>query len=99
MSQNYREQLADAVNNLIEAEQILFTSALNVAWFGELSHLKDAYEVGDIKEFDEKLLQSISDLNVRKIVALLKPLQEAAEYLKNVNNLTDEELGWSENNQ
>lgn len=95
----YRNHLVNAIKNLMEAEQMLFTSALNVAWTGELSHLADSYENGDIIEFDLPLLNSVDDLNVKKIVALLRPLTEVAEYLKNLNKITDEELIDDENTQ
>ena len=95
----YRQHLTDAINGLIEVEQILFTGALNIAWSGELSHLEDAYEADDEMTFDLSLLKSVEDLNVKKIVDFLTPLQQATEYLKNVNGITDEELGWEEDNQ
>ncbi|WP_332025042.1 hypothetical protein [Kaistella sp.] len=39
----YTKHLVSAVKALIEAEQVLFTSSLNVAWSGDLSHLEDGY--------------------------------------------------------
>lgn len=92
MKDLYRKHLVDAVNNLMEAEQMLSTSALNISWFGELSHLSDAYDEGEQVEFDLSLLQTVDDLNVKKLVELLDPLYEAAQYLKNINAITDEEL-------
>ena len=92
MKDLYRKHLVDAVNNLMAAEQMLSTSALNISWFGELNHLSDAYGEGEQVEFDLSLLQTVDDLNVKKLVELLDPLYEAAEYLRNVNGITDEEL-------
>ena len=91
----YRKHLVGAVKALIEAEQILFTSSLNVAmypWSGDLSHLEDGYEERDEMTFDLPLLKSVEDLNVKKIVDLLTPIREAAEYLVTVNRLTDSEF-------
>lgn len=99
MNEEYKIHLIEAINSLFEAEQILFTSALNLAWEGELSHLKDAYEVGDIMDFDFNVIKSVKDPNVQKIVALMNPLIEAAQYLKNVNRITDEDLGWEDDDQ
>lgn len=99
MSDLYRKHLINTVNDLIEAEQMLFTSALNLAWFGDLDHLRDAYDDGDKVTFDLALLKSVDDLNVKKIVRMLNPLMEVAEYLKNVNTITDEELDTEENPQ
>ncbi len=42
--------------------------------------------------FDLPLLKSVEDLNVKKIVDLLTPIREAAEYLVTVNRLTDSEF-------
>ena len=99
MTQEYREYLLEAINSLFEAEQLLFTSSLNLAWEGELAHLKDAYEEGDIMDFDFNVIKSVKDPNVQKIVLLMNPLIEAAQYLKNVNRITDEELGWEDDDQ
>lgn len=99
MTLEYRKHIIASINNLYEAEQLLFTSALNLSWEGELSHLKDAYEEGDIMDFDFNLIKSVKDPNVQKIVVLMNPLIEAAGYLKNVNKITDEELGWEDDNQ
>lgn len=95
----YRKHIVGAVKALIEAEQILFTSSLNVAWSGDLSHLEDGYEEGDEMTYDLPLLKSVEDLNVKKIVDLLTPIREAAEYLVTVNRLIDEELGAYQNTQ
>lgn len=99
MKDNYRQHLIAAVKDLKEAEQILFTNALNLAWSGELSHLEDGYQVGDVMDFDLALLQSVEDLNVKKIVVLLDKLTAAAEYIRNVNKITDEELTIDQNTQ
>ncbi|MBU4539242.1 MAG: hypothetical protein L6264_05230 [Weeksellaceae bacterium] len=99
MTHEYRKHLLETINNLYEAEQLLFTSALNLVWEGELSHLKEAYEKGDVMEFNMKLLRSVNDPNVQKIVALMTPLLDAAESIKNLNRIADEELGWEEDNQ
>ena len=99
MNSNYRQHLIGAVKDLQEAEQILFTSALNLAWSGELSPLEDGYQEGDVMAFDVPLLQTVEDLNVKKIVALLNKLTDAAEYIKNVNKITDEELTTAQNTQ
>lgn len=99
MTHEYRKHLLETINNLYEAEQLLFTSALNLVWEGELSHLKEAYEKGDVMEFNMKLLRSVNDPNVQKLVALMTPLLDAAASIKNVNRITDEELGWEEDDQ
>ena len=99
MTQEYRKHLLETINNLYEAEQLLFTSALNLVWEGEVSHLKESYEKGDAMEFNMKLLRSVNDPNVQKLVALMTPLLDAAESIKNLNRITDEELGWEDDDQ
>ena len=99
MTQAYRKHILETINNLYEAEQLLFTSALNLVWEGELSHLKEAYEKGDVMVFNMKLLRSVNDPNVQKLVALMTPLLDAAASIKNLNRITDEELGWEDDDQ
>lgn len=99
MTQEYRKHLLATINNLYEAEQLLFTSALNLVWEGEVSHLKEAYEEGDVMDFNIELLKSVNDPNVQKLVALMTPLLDAAASIKNLNRITDEELGWEDDDQ
>lgn len=89
---DYRSHLIKTTQNLIETEQILFTNALNLCMFGELSDVNDAFEKDDKFKFNLKLLKSVDDLNVKKIVEVIESLQNKIEYLINVNLITENEL-------
>lgn len=89
---NYRNHLIKSVQNLIETEQILFTSALNLCMFGELVDSEEAFEENDEFIFNLDLLKSVDDLNVKQIVDVIQLIQKKAEYLINVNKLTKNEL-------
>ncbi len=51
MEPTYREQIIETINNLIEARHIIFEQILNLAMSNEFSHLKDAFDQGDIYSF------------------------------------------------
>lgn len=89
---NYRSHLIKSVQNLIEIEQILFTNALNLCMFGELSNNDDAFEENDKFVFNLELLKSVDDLNVKKIVLVIESIQQKIKYLINVNVITENEL-------
>ena len=93
----YRDHLITAVHKLIEVEQILFTSALNLCMSGELEAINNSFEKDDNFTFNLELLKSVDDLNVKKIVEVIDLVNEKAEYIINVNKLTEEELD-NENN-
>lgn len=88
----YRDHLILSVQNLIETEQILFGSALNLCMFGELENLDTAFEADDQFTFKLELLKSVEDLSVKKIVEVIDLIQDNAEYIINVNKITQEEL-------
>ena len=85
---NYRQQLIKAVQGLEEAEQILFTSAVNLSMAGELEEQDKAFEVNDSYHFNLELLQSVEDINVKEIVSIIELIQEKAAYIININKIT-----------
>ncbi len=89
---DYRNHLIKSVQNLIETEQILFTNALNLCMFGELSESDESFEENDEFTFNLELLKSVEDLNVKKIVSIIESIQEKTKYLINVNAITETEL-------
>lgn len=89
---NYRNHLIKTTQNLIETEQILFTNALNLCMFGELSDVDNAFDQNDKFTFNLDLLKSVDDLNVKKIVSIIESIQEKIKYLINVNLITEIEL-------
>ena len=89
---NYRQQLIKAVQGLEEAEQILFTSAVNLSMAGELEEQDKAFEVNDSYHFNLELLQSVEDINVKEIVSIIELIQEKAAYIININKITQKEL-------
>ena len=72
MELTYREQIIQTINNLIEAREIIFEQIVNLAMSNEFSHLKDAFDQGDIYSFSLKHFEEMEDVNVQKIVKLCK---------------------------
>lgn len=72
MELTYREQIIETINNLIEARNIIFEQILNLAMSNEFSHLKDAFDQGDVYSFSLNHFENMEDVNVQKIVKLCK---------------------------
>lgn len=89
---NYRNHLIKTVQNLIESEQILFTNALNLCMFGELSDTDQTFEENDEFKFTVELLKSVDDLNVKNVVEIIESIQKKVIYLINSNQITETEL-------
>lgn len=93
ISKSYRDFLIEACNTLTNCEAELFTNALNLLMSGELKSVDEAFEIGDSYKFEFNHLDTSKDTNVKKLVDLIKLLNEAKESLKNLNSITDEEVG------
>ncbi len=95
---NYREQIIETINNLIEARQIIFEQIINLAMSNELNHLEDAFEEGDIYSFSLKHFENMEDENIQNLVKLCKTTEQTIFSLMNLNNVKDEEVNLNEDN-
>ena len=92
IKKSYREFLISAIETLANCEDDLFTNAINILMAGELNDINEVFDIGDEYEFEFNHLDTSNDLNVRKIVEVIKTLRSAIESLKNLNSVTDDEL-------
>jgi hypothetical protein len=89
---NYREHLIITLQNLIKTEEIIFTNALNLCMFGDLSDSDNAFGENEKYTFNLEILKSVEDINVKKTVKIIELLRENIKSLKNINAITDKEI-------
>ncbi len=88
----YKQCIIDTINKLKEGGDDVFTQAINLAMKGERKDLNDRFETGDEVRFYMEDLESVSDPNVQKLVALLDRIEETMQSLANINALNNEDL-------
>ena len=89
---DYRNQILETIENLIDAREIIFTQIINLAMTGEMKHLKDAFDVDDVYSFNMKHFETVQDENVQKLVLLCKQTEGTIFSLMNLNGINENEV-------
>lgn len=74
MHEQYLDTVKEAVEYLEEIRKELFTKAINVEMFGDLSEVHKAFEVGDSYHFTMEHLENSKDNNVERLVKLINDI-------------------------
>lgn len=89
---NHRERILETIENLIDTRNIIFTQIINLAMDGEMNHLKDAFDVGDVYSFSLKHFEDVEDVNVKKLVKLCKNTEETIFTIMDLNGISENEV-------
>lgn len=91
---NYRENLKEALKNLITVNKSIFDSLIPISMQGELKDFNDSVPIGEIHQFDFELFKNSDDTNVQLLVKLIENVEETFETIKNINSISldDEEI-------
>jgi len=96
MELTYREQIIETINNLIEARNIIFEQIINLAMSNEFSHLKDAFDQGDVYSFSLNHFEDMEDVNVQKMVNLCRKTEETVFTIMDLNGISENEVNLNE---
>lgn len=88
---NYRFTIIEAIDFLKLSQNEIFTKLVNVAMAGEYSDFIS--DDGDVIPSDISYFQKCDDQNVQVLIKYFERIQETINYLMNVNNIQDDELG------
>ncbi len=88
----YRPQIVKSLRTLFVSREHLFTDILNIATAGEMRHIMDAFEDGDVYDFQLSHVEDLKDPNVRKLVHLIHEMDRVLEEVKTSNHILDTEL-------
>lgn len=89
---NYREQIIDVINNLVEARDLIFEQIVNLAMSNEFKHLEETFAEGDTYTFSLKQFENMEDVNVQQLVELCKQTEEAIFAIMDSNDIGDNEV-------
>ncbi|WP_209332333.1 hypothetical protein [Lunatimonas salinarum] len=83
----YREQLIDCINELWEARVQVFGCLVSFAMETHLKEIDDAFEIGEVFEFQYAHFEDIDDTNIQRLIALCKEMDETISSLMNINGI------------
>jgi len=89
---NYRENLKEALKNLIRVNESIYGSIIDVSMQGELKEFNDAVPIGEVHQLEFELFKNSDDINIQLLIKLMETVDETFESLKNINSIKlDEE--------
>ena len=89
---NYRENLKEALKNLIRVNESIYSSIIDVSMQGELKEFNDAVPIGEVHQLDFELFKNSDDTNIQLLIKLIETVDETFESIKNINSIElDEE--------
>ena len=68
---NYRDNLKSALENLREVNGSIRSSCINIAVNGELEEWNKSVPVGEIHHFDFEIFQNSDDTNIQLLIKLM----------------------------
>jgi hypothetical protein len=91
-TENYRENLKEALKNLIKVNGSIYYSCIDIVMQGELKEWNKSVPIGEVHQFDFELFKNSDDTNIQLLVKLMETVDETFETIKNINSLKlDEE--------
>ena len=89
---NYRENLKEALKNLIKVNESIYGSIIDVSMQGDLKEFNDSVPIGEVHQLDFELFKNSNDTNVQLLINLMETVDETFESIKNINSINlDEE--------
>ena len=86
-TENYRENLKEALKNLIRVNESIYSSIIDVSMQGELKEFNDAVPIGEVHQLDFELFKNSDDTNVQLLIKLIETIDETFESIKNINSI------------
>ena len=88
---NYKENLKEALKNLIRVNESIFNSLIDISMQGDLKEWNDTVPIGETHQFDFELFKNSGDTNVQLLVKLIETVDTTFETIKNINSITFDE--------
>lgn len=88
----YRDQIIECINNLWKARIDLFGSIVSISMTHHLKDINDAFEIGDVFEFEYAHFEDIEDENIQQLITLCKNIDDTINHLMNENEIGKNEV-------
>lgn len=87
-TENYKENLKEALKNLIAVNGSIYNSLIDITMQGELKEWNNDVPIGEVHQFDFELFKNSHDTNIQLLVKLMEHVDETFESIKNLNSIT-----------
>ena len=84
---NSKENLKEALKNLIRVNESIFNSLIDISMQGDLKEWNDTVPIGETHQFDFELFKNSGDTNVQLLVKLIETVDTTFETIKNINSI------------
>ena len=84
---NYRENLKEALKNLIKVNESIYGSIIDVSMQGDLKQFNDSVPIGEVHQLDFELFKNSDDTNIQLLIKLMETVDETFESIKNINSI------------
>ena len=84
---NYKENLKEALKNLIKVNESIFNSLIDISMQGDLKEWNNEVPIGETHQFDFELFKNSGDTNVQLLVKLIENVDATFETIKNINSI------------
>lgn len=88
----YKENIINTYKYLNSVRNDLLTHSLHIAISGEMKEINEAFEVGDIYNFDIEQFKGSNDINLNKLITFYEDLENLMDSIANINAITEEDL-------
>jgi len=86
-SKNYKENLKEALKNLVRVNESIFDSLVDISMQNDLKEWSETVPIGEAHSFDFDIFKNSSDANIQLLVKLFEQIEETSESIKNINNI------------
>lgn len=90
-SENYRENLSEALKNLVVVNESIFSSLISISMQGELKEWNDTISIGESYNFDFAIFKNSNDTNIQLLVEIIEKVDTVYQTIKNINGIELEE--------
>lgn len=84
---NYKENLKEALLNLISVNESIFNSLIDISMQGDLKNWNDSVPIGETHQFSFELFKNSNDINIQLLTKIIEKVDETFESIKNINSI------------
>ena len=88
---NYKENLKEALKNLIRVNESIFNLLIDISMQGDLKEWNDTVPIGETHQFDFEVFKNSDDSNIKLLVELIEKVDATFETIKNINSIQFDE--------
>lgn len=86
-SESYKDNLIETLKNLVQVNESIYRSVINISMQGELKEFNDAVPIGEVHELQWDLFKNSNDVNIQLLIKLIEQVEEAFQSICNLNNI------------